>query len=322
MRSAVRLGVIAVAVPVMLLLFLLVAVTGSEQPQAFGAGMMCSPGAAPDGSVAGYGTESLQIAAAIVAIGKQRQVPTRGWQVAVQAGMAESGLRNLPHGHADSLGVFQMRPSMGWGTPEQLLDVEYQVAKFYDVLLRIEGWERMRPGEAAQAVERSAYPDRYHQFERAARHVLGAVQGVECSTADPVAAGGVLSVALEQVGVPYAWGGGSLRGPGPGTGPDADVVGFDCSSLVQFAYHQGTGGQVTLPRTSRQQYTATAAREVPATQLAPGDLLFYGPSPGGIHHVALYLGGGRMVEAPQSGMTVRVTQVRLGGDFFRATRVL
>jgi cell wall-associated NlpC family hydrolase len=318
MKAALRIGALVVT----LLLFLLVAVTGSQQPPALGVGMMCSPGAAGDGSVAGYGRESLQIAGTIVAIGTQRQLPPRAWQVAVQAGMTESGLRNLPHGHADSLGVFQMRPSMGWGTPEQLLNVPYQVNKFYDVLLGVEGWEQMRPGEAAQAVERSAFPERYHQFEQAALQVLGAVQGVQCQAADPVATGGVLSVALEQVGVPYAWGGGTLQGPGPGIGRDAGVVGFDCSSLVRFAYHQGTGGQVTLPRTSREQYSATSARDVPVDQLAPGDLLFYGPSPGGIHHVAMYLGGEQMVEAPQSGMTVRVTQVRLSGDFFRATRVL
>ncbi|RBM18120.1 NlpC/P60 family protein [Prauserella sp. PE36] len=322
MRSALRLGVAVLSVPVLALLFLLLAVSGSEQPPALAAGQMCAVGPAPDGSVAGYGGESLEIAAAIVVIGKQRKLPPIAWQIATQAGMAESGLRNLNYGDRDSLGIFQMRPSMGWGTPQQLQDVEYQVRKFYEVLVTVPGWERMRPGEAAQAVERSAFPERYHAFEVAARQVLGAVQGIECLEASPTATAGVITAAMEQIGVRYAWGGGDLDGPSSGTGIDAGVVGFDCSSLVRFAYHRGTGGKVTLPRTSREQYQATKGLQVPVDQLAKGDLLFYGSSPGSIHHVALYAGNDQMIEAPESGKTVRTTPVRLGGDFFAATRVL
>ncbi|MEV5300239.1 NlpC/P60 family protein [Amycolatopsis methanolica] len=322
MGSALRWGAAALAFPVALLMFLLLAVSGAEQPAA-GTGMMCSPGVAPDGTVAGYGGESLQIAGLIVAIGTQRGLPPLAWQVAVQAGMAESGLRNLQGGHADSLGVFQMRPSMGWGTPAELLDLNYQINKFFEVLLTVPGWERMRPGDAAQAVERSAFPERYHKFEVAAQQVLGAVQGVQCSVAAPGDVGAVLAAALSQQGVPYAWGGGTVDGPSAGIGRDAGVVGFDCSSLVRFAYYQGSGGKVTLPRTSREQYQATASRQVPLDQLAPGDLLFYGASPDSIYHVAMYLGGGQMVEAPESGKTVHVTPVRLStGAFYAATRVL
>src|SRR5215217_7723116 len=106
--------------------------------------------------------EQVTIAAAIIQIGQQRQLPPRAWQVALQAGMTESRLRNLNYGDRDSLGIFQMRPSTGWGDPGQLQDVGYQIHAFYGGadfppgnpgLLDVSGWEQMRPGDAAQAVE-------------------------------------------------------------------------------------------------------------------------------------------------------------------------
>src|SRR2546429_606533 len=99
--------------------------------------------------------------ALIISIGKQRQLPALAWQVAIQAGMTESGLRSLSFGDRDSLGIFQMRPSMGWGTPEQVTDPVYAINKFFDVLEAVPNWKEQRPGESAQDVERSAFPDRY-----------------------------------------------------------------------------------------------------------------------------------------------------------------
>ncbi|MEU3628341.1 hypothetical protein BS329_15770 [Amycolatopsis coloradensis] len=137
------------------------------------------------------------------------------------------------------------------------------------------------------------------------------------------AAGPVIEAARSQIGLPYAWGGGSLNGPSGGSAPDVGVVGFDCSSLARYAYYQGTNGKVTLPRTSREQYKATQGRAVPVDQLQPGDLLFWGKTPGSIHHVALYIGDGKMIEAPESGKKLRETQARTsGGDYLGATRVL
>ena len=130
--------------------------------------------------------EQRGIVTAIIGTGKQRQVPALGWQVAIQAGMTESGLRNLDYGDADSVGIFQMRTSMGWGTPEQLQDVDYQINKFYDVLLAIPEWTSLRPGDAAQKVERSAYPDRYHRWEPMAVFLIGELGGV----IDPSGCGG------------------------------------------------------------------------------------------------------------------------------------
>jgi cell wall-associated NlpC family hydrolase len=101
------------------------------------------------------------------------------------------------------------------------------------------------------------------------------------------------------------------------------IVGFDCSSLVRYAYYQGTNGKITLPRVAAAQYDATKANTVPVDQLQPGDLLFWGSSPATIHHVALYVGGGKMLEAPQSGSKIHETVARTkGGDYLGATRIL
>jgi cell wall-associated NlpC family hydrolase len=131
-----------------------------------------------------------------------------------------------------------------------------------------------------------------------------------------------ISRAMSQLGMPYAWGGGNASGPTRGIrdGGVADAygdyrkVGFDCSGLMIYAY----GGAVSLPHYSGYQYTA--GRRVPLSQMRRGDLVFYGRS--GIHHVAMYLGGGMMIEAPQSGMVVRVTALRYGDILPYATRLV
>lgn len=133
--------------------------------------------------------------------------------------------------------------------------------------------------------------------------------------------GAVIQTAAQHVGrTPYAWGGGTLDGPGRGTGIDLNIIGFDCSSLVRYAFYQGTQHTLALPRTSQTQYNTTRHRPVPLDQLQPGDLLFWG-GPTTVHHVALYIGNNRMIEAPQSGQLITESPLRTGGDFLGATRV-
>ena len=112
-------------------------------------------------------------------------------------------------------------------------------------------------------------------------------------------------------GTPYAWGGGGSRGPGPGQDPDAGIVGFDCSGLTQYAYAQ-VG--IKIPRNSRAQYASLP--KVASNVLQPGDLVFWATdtsNPGTIHHVAIYLGGSQILEAPQSGDIVKISDMRWGG---------
>lgn len=136
------------------------------------------------------------------------------------------------------------------------------------------------------------------------------------------AASPVIQAARHQKGTPYAWGGGTLTGPSTGQYPDTGTIGFDCSSLVRYAYYQGTRARITLPRTSAAQYQATADHPVADNKLRPGDLLFWGSTPASIHHVAVYTGNGHMIEAPQSGQTIHETRIRMNNDYLGATRVL
>ena len=254
--------------------------------------------------------EQASIATQIIHLGEQRQLQPRAWQIALQAGMTESRLRNLNYGDRDSLGIFQMRPSMGWGSVEQILDPTYSINKFYDVLLTVSGWEDMRPGDAAQAVERSAFPDRYHLWEALAGALIGQIGGVEnpsgCQLSPllpgevpppTAAAGTAIAFALAQLGLPYVWG---------ATGPNA----YDCSGLMLRAYE---AAGIQLPRVSRQQFNAGA--KLPVESALPGDLLFWAydeSDPRTVHHVAMYLGGGQIVEAQQRGVPVHTRVVQFG----------
>lgn len=125
----------------------------------------------------------------------------------------------------------------------------------------------------------------------------------------------VIRRAGSQIGVPYSWGGGSLTGPSRGIDSGANTVGFDCSGLTRYAF---AGVGVLLPRYSGDQYTA--GRHIPPSQAKRGDLLFWGP--GGGQHEALYLGGGQMLEAQQTGVPVKISPVRTAGMTPYVTRVI
>lgn len=103
-------------------------------------------------------------AATITAIGLRRGIPDRGLIVALATAWQESKLHNIDYGDRDSLGLFQQRPSQGWGTEEQVMDPRYAAEVFYEHLERIPGWEDMRVTDAAQAVQRSAFPEEYEQW--------------------------------------------------------------------------------------------------------------------------------------------------------------
>jgi cell wall-associated NlpC family hydrolase len=126
----------------------------------------------------------------------------------------------------------------------------------------------------------------------------------------------VIGRAKSQLGVPYSWGGGNHHGPTLGFGPGANTVGFDCSGLMIYAF-AAVGKR--LPHYSG--YQANAGRKVPLSQKAPGDMLFWATR-GRIHHVALYIGNNKMLEAPRTGLNVRITSVRYGGIVGYATRLL
>jgi hypothetical protein len=123
--------------------------------------------------------DQLAHAATIVAVGVQRQLPERAATIALATALQESKLRNLDGGDRDSLGLFQQRPSQGWGTPEQLQNPRYAAGEFYTHLLKVGNWQKMRLTDAAQAVQRSGHPELYQQWEDEARAMSAAFLGAE-----------------------------------------------------------------------------------------------------------------------------------------------
>jgi cell wall-associated NlpC family hydrolase len=123
----------------------------------------------------------------------------------------------------------------------------------------------------------------------------------------------VIQRALAQRGVPFLYGGGNAAGPTRGTGLKANIVGFDASGLIQYAY---AGAGLKMPRTSGEQ--CNVGRKVALSQARPGDLMCYGP--GGTQSVAMYLGNGQMIEATEPGVTV--SAARTSGMVPYLTRII
>lgn len=138
------------------------------------------------GPVGRWKSAQVDNAAIIVAVGQKRRVPARGWVIAVATAMTESRLTNLgnlgPRNDHDSLGLFQQRPSAGWGTPQQLMDPVYASTKFYKALLKVKNWDTLDLTVAAQKVQRSEYPDRYAEYENDAEAVVAKVTGAASIT--------------------------------------------------------------------------------------------------------------------------------------------
>ena len=120
--------------------------------------------------------EQIANAKAIIAATKKAGLPERAAVVAIATALQESKLENLGHlgdrNDHDSLGLFQQRPSSGWGTPEQITDPEYSTLAFLKGLKQVDGWQDMPLTEAAQTVQVSAYPDAYAQWEKQAAEIV------------------------------------------------------------------------------------------------------------------------------------------------------
>lgn len=273
-------------------------------------GMAPAGRAGTTGSGSGLGLDGEQWANAtvIVTAAARMRLPARAAVIALATALQESGLRNLPYGDADSLGLFQQRPSQGWGTPTQLLDPTYAATAFYTALLNVPNWQHLPITDAAQQVQHSATPRAYAQHEALATAVVTAVAGGACPTgAGGPAAGQAVAYALAQVGLPYVWG---------GNGPAQGNAGFDCSGLVVAAY---AAAGIRLPRTAQAQYD-TGPLLPPGTPLRAGDLLFFG-TPTNVHHVGIYTAAPhQMVDAAHTGTLIRVEDYTTWPDLLAASR--
>jgi cell wall-associated NlpC family hydrolase len=304
--------------------------------------------AGTEAAVTGWDGDQLANAAAIVAVGQGKGVAPWGWVVAVATAIQESRLHNLPGGDRDSIGLFQQRPSQGWGTPAQLASPTYQAGKFYDALLAVPDWPQLPLTEAAQAVQHSATPNAYTKWTSQAIGLVAAAApdspltstthgqdmnpgcwpgnggvpgagealppGYTIPPGTPAAAATAITWALAQLGTPYSFGGDCTA---------AHSTDFsrrcDCSSLVQMAFH--TAG-IDLPRTTTGQVHTGTPVTNPA-QLQPSDLIFIPGSNGTKavpRHVGLYIGHGLIINAPQTGDQVKLTPLAAWTPMIAAIR--
>ena len=209
-----------------------------------------------DGSGDPYVIEPQQAAnaATIEAVASARGLPERAVTIALATAMQESALRNIDYGDRDSVGLFQQRPSQGWGTPEQIMDPVYAAGKFYEHLVEIPGYSRLPLTVAAQRVQRSGFPDAYAKHESRAAMLTAALTGrraaaLNCVPANGTAAGDPVRVreklirefgedVLPDPAEVGGSGGGGRSAPGPvvsvpvhtparGTGADADRRGWE-----------------------------------------------------------------------------------------------
>ncbi len=122
-------------------------------------------------------TDQAQNAAIIAAVAFRQGLPDHAVTIALAASLQESRLQNLPYGDRDSVGLFQQRPSQGWGTQSQLLDPSYATSAFYGRLVQVPGWQTMAVTDAAQAVQQSATPLAYASWESEARTLAVVLTG-------------------------------------------------------------------------------------------------------------------------------------------------
>lgn len=278
--------------------------------------------------VDGYTPAQISVAAVIMQTAEAEGLGSAAQIIGLITAQQEStmGINTQPTGAGDA-GPFQQRTLDGWyGSLEQVNDVAYAARAFFKGvtaqspgdygsagggeghghlpgLVDIDGWEAMAPGDAAQAVQRSAHPGAYAAHVDAAQRLMTALSGVEvnidstatmCSAGDDVAATGDAKAAIERgrglLGTPYEFGGGGAHGPD---------TGIDCSGFIQYMLPDAG-----LPRMSQQQFDALSGSPVEPSQIQPGDLIFYAKgrtgavgSPNGISHVSMYSGNGKMIES-------------------------
>lgn len=302
-------------------------------------------------------TEQLSNARLIIDIGHQMGMSSRDIQAALVAAMQESSLRNLRSGDKDSAGLFQQRPSQGWGTYQQVTNTDYAIRKFYSALGGISDRSDLDVPSMAQAVQKSAYPGAYSKWlsdagdfldqtyvnsgQTASQSLyatytsgspmelpqpvgLPALDGITDTVPVPLGLqdigtpinwsqygdtrdsldrflgspandlrNSIIQEAQKYLGVAYKWG---AAGP----------KNFDCSGLIYYVYNKlgikalVNGRWSKIPRVSYDQ--ALLGHQTDVNSLLPGDLVVFGAN---AHHIAIYLGNGRILEAPHTGANVR-----------------
>ncbi|RSS97450.1 peptidoglycan endopeptidase [Streptomyces sp. WAC02707] len=302
--------------------------------------------------------EQVPNAATIVAAGLSLDVPKKGQIIALATAMQESRLRNLGYGDRDSLGLFQQRPSQGWGSAQQIRDPTYASEQFYKHLLKVDGWQQMTVTQAAQAVQKSGLPDAYAQWENLATALQAAIvktfPGAGDATDDKDANQDEKQSTSTTGCAPGQDGSGFGRIP-EGSVPKGYSIPKDADprarKAIEWAMHQlGTlyqwGGSctnahgpdpmgrcdcsslmqqayahagITLTRTTYTQ--VNEGKAVSPAHLTPGDLIFSRGTAARPEHVGMYMGEGLVIEAPRTTKPVRITPIK-DWDILAVRRVL
>ncbi|MFE6101324.1 C40 family peptidase [Streptomyces laurentii] len=288
--------------------------------------------------------EQVPNAKTIQATGVAMNVPARGQVVALATSLQESGLRNLTYGDRDSLGLFQQRPSQGWGSANEILDPVHASTKFYEGLKKVSGWQSLSVTQAAQAVQRSGFPEAYAKWEPLATALQKAIEPLLPKTGNGPSSPSRLESAGTD-GPPVRGCSSDVDGTDFGTIPPGAVpAGYtipadaprEAQTAIRWALGQlGTpyqwGGTctdshgrkpmgrcdcsslmqqaykaagVTLTRTTYTQVKDGKAVSVDA--LRPGDLLFTEGRAAVPEHVGMAIGHGLVVHAPHTGDVVRI----------------
>ncbi|MGW3937418.1 C40 family peptidase [Streptomyces sp. NBC_00024] len=291
--------------------------------------------------------EQVPNAQTIVATGLSLDVPKKGQIIALATAMQEGRLRNLNYGDRDSLGLFQQRPSQGWGSAQQIRDPVYASEQFYKHLVKVSGWQQMTVTQAAQAVQKSGLPDAYAQWENLATALQDAIAKTfpgGGNDADGKDADQGKKPSTSTTGcAPGQDGSGFGRIP-EGSVPKGYAIPKDADPkarrAIEWAMHQlGTlyqwGGSctnshgpdpmgrcdcsslmqqayahvgVTLTRTTYTQ--VNEGKAVSPAQLEPGDLIFSRGTAARPEHVGMYMGEGLVIEAPRTSKPVRITPIK------------
>ncbi|NEA59757.1 hypothetical protein G3I60_37770 [Streptomyces sp. SID13666] len=291
--------------------------------------------------------EQIPNAKTIQATGVAMHIPVRGQVVALATALQESGLRNLNYGDRDSLGLFQQRPSQGWGTAAQILDPVHASTSFYTALKEVSGWESMTVTQAAQAVQHSGLPNAYAKWEplsTALQTAIASARGQSSGTPSPspTGTGGPPSTNGSGSGGCSGGGDGTDFGTIPaGSVPAGYVIPADAPpkvktairwAMVQLGTPYQWGGscadshgpdpmgrcdcsslmqgayQAAGVSLTRTTYTQVGEGQVVSVDaLKPGDLLFTEGTAQVPEHVGMFIGSGLIIQAPHTGDVVKIS---------------
>jgi hypothetical protein len=156
------------------------AATGTAVAPNLNDAQFCALGAITPGKDTGYGTyttDQIANATTIYQVSQQLHLPQYAAVIAIATAIQESDLYNLDYGDRDSIGLFQQRPSQGWGTYAEIMDPVYASTKFYEALVKVPNWQAIPLTEAAQAVQNSGFPNAYAAHQNSAEYLAVSVSG-------------------------------------------------------------------------------------------------------------------------------------------------